>query len=89
MQGGSEGREGRSLPPDQRNENVVRHGAGDAVIVEFDLLGTMEASCTGSPPPAGASPSHVRPLSVLAGRTGIVCECVYFDQATTLQQLLS
>jgi hypothetical protein len=59
------------------------------VIVEFDLLGTIEASCAGSPSPAGASPSHVRALPVLAGRTGIVCERVYFHQATTLQQLLS
>ena len=37
----------RAAFPDQRNENAVLHHADDAVIVEFDLLGTHEGELRG------------------------------------------
>ena len=43
-------RTSRAAFPDQRNENAVLHHADDAVIVEFDLLGTHEGELRGIPP---------------------------------------
>ena len=42
----------RTTFPDQRNENVVLYNADvdDAIIVEFDLLGTMLGELRGIPP---------------------------------------
>ena len=40
----------REAFPDQRNENTVLHHADDAVIVEFDLLGTHEGELRGIAP---------------------------------------
>src|SRR2546428_4192355 len=42
--------ETRKAFPDQRNELVELHHADDAVIVEFDLLGTHKGSFRGLPP---------------------------------------
>ena len=43
-------RASRAAFPDQRNENTVLHIAEDAVIAEFDLLGTHEGELRGIPP---------------------------------------
>src|SRR3954452_22072040 len=40
----------RAAFPDQRNENVTLHVAADAVVAEFDLLGTHEGELRGLPP---------------------------------------
>ena len=40
----------RTAFPDQRNENTVFHHTDDAVIVEFDLLGTHEGELRGIEP---------------------------------------
>ena len=40
----------REAFPDQRNENSVLHHADDAVIVEFDLLGTHKGELRGIAP---------------------------------------
>src|SRR4051795_12927540 len=40
----------RAAFPDQRNENSILHAAEDAVIAEFDLLGTHEGELRGIPP---------------------------------------
>src|SRR3954470_17902155 len=40
----------RAAFPDQRNENTVLHHADDAVIAEFDLLGTHEGELRGIAP---------------------------------------
>jgi len=75
----------RTAFPDQRNEiHSVRH-ADDAVIVEFDLLGTHQ----GGPAPSGKS--FRCPMVALFmfdgdGR-GIVCERVYWDNSTIRRQL--
>ena len=44
--------ETRRAFPDQRNELVALHHADDAVIVEFDLLGTHLGPLRALPPPA-------------------------------------
>jgi predicted ester cyclase len=83
-------RASRAAFPDQRNENVVLHQADDAVIAEFDLLGTMEGELRGIAPTGRSFRCRMCALFIFApGGTGIVCERVYFDQATILQQLLS
>jgi predicted ester cyclase len=79
----------RAAFPDQRNENVILYEAGDAVIVEFDLLGTMEGELRGIAPTGRSFRCRMCALFLFEpDGTGIVCERVYFDQATIMQQLL-
>src|SRR5690242_4582517 len=42
--------ETRAAFPDQRNELIALHHTDDAVVVEFDLLGTHEGELRGIPP---------------------------------------
>ena len=82
-------RTSRAAFPDQRNENAVFHHADDAVIVEFDLLGTHEGKLRGIPPTGRSFRCRMCALFLFEeGGEGIVCERVYFDQATIAQQLL-
>src|SRR3569833_3656625 len=46
--------ETRSAFPDQRNKLVALHHADEAVIAEFDLLGTHNGTFRGIPPPGKA-----------------------------------
>lgn len=79
----------RAAFPDQRNENVVLHQAADAVIAEFDLLGTMEGELRGIEPTGRSFRCRMCALFLFeAGGTRIVCERIYFDQATIARQLL-
>jgi steroid delta-isomerase-like uncharacterized protein len=78
--------ETRAAFPDQRNEIVALHHADDAVIVEFDLLGTHKGSYRGLPP-TGRS-FRCRMAAIFAFEEDrLVCERVYFDTATILRQL--
>jgi steroid delta-isomerase-like uncharacterized protein len=80
--------ETRAAFPDQRNELVEMHHADDAVIVEFDLLGTHRGELRGIPPTGKAF--RCRTLAIFAfgpGTDRIVCERVYFDTLTILTQL--
>jgi ketosteroid isomerase-like protein len=71
----------RALIPDQRNENAVLRSVDDGVLVEFDLLGTHPES-------GNTFRSRMAALFLFEeGGTGIVCERVYFDQASILRQL--
>lgn len=82
-------RTSREAFPDQRNENSVFHCAEDSVIVEFDLLGTHRGELRGIAP-TGRS-FRCRMAAVFEFEPGgerIVCERVYFDQATIARQLL-
>ena len=79
----------RAAFPDQRNENAVFHHADDAVIVEFDLLGTHEGEINGIPPTGRSFRCRACALFLFEpGGTGIVCERVYLDQGTIARQLL-
>ena len=76
----------RAAFPDQRNEVLAVHHADDAVVVEFDLLGTHRGPFLGVPPTGRAFTCRMAAVFVFAG-DGIVCERVYFDAATILRQL--
>jgi steroid delta-isomerase-like uncharacterized protein len=79
----------RGAFPDQRNENTVLHAADDAVVAEFDLVGTHEGELRGIEPTGKTF--RCRMCAVFEFEPGsdrIVCERVYFDQATIAQQLL-
>jgi steroid delta-isomerase-like uncharacterized protein len=82
-------RSSRAAFPDQRNENAVLYHADDAVIVEFDLLGTHEGEIRGFEPTGRSFRCRVVAFFLFgAGGDRITCERVYFDQATIMQQLL-
>ena len=79
----------RNAFPDQRNENSTLHVAEDAVIAEFDLLGTHQGELRGIPPTGRSFRCRVCAIFEFPpGSDHIVCERVYFDQATIAQQLL-
>jgi steroid delta-isomerase-like uncharacterized protein len=79
----------RAAFPDQRNENAVLRVADDAVIVEFDLLGTHEGELRGIPATGRSFRCRVCAIFEFpAGSDRIVCERVYFDTGTILQQLM-
>ncbi|HVP02836.1 MAG TPA: ester cyclase [Solirubrobacteraceae bacterium] len=82
-------RTSRAAFPDQRNENAVLHYADDAVIAEFDLLGTHEGELRGIAPTGRSFRCRMCALFLFGpGGDRIVCERIYFDQATIAQQLL-
>jgi predicted ester cyclase len=76
----------RAVFPDQRNEIRALHGAEDAVIVEFDLLGTHTGSLAGEEPTGRSFRCPMVALFIFEG-DGIVCERVYFDSATIYRKL--
>jgi steroid delta-isomerase-like uncharacterized protein len=79
----------RAAFPDQRNENVVMHSSDDAVIVEFDLLGTHEGELRGIAPTGRTFRARMCAFFFFAeGTDRIVCERIYFDQATIAAQLV-
>jgi predicted ester cyclase len=69
----------RRAVPDQRNELRALHFADEAVIAEFDLLGT----------PAGGTQSFRCPMVAIFTFEGdrITCERVYWDSATIERQV--
>ena len=82
-------RRSREAFPDQRNENTVLHHADAAVIAEFDLLGTHEGELRGIAPTGRSFRCRMCALFLFEpGGDRIVCERIYFDQATIAQQLL-
>ncbi len=78
--------ESRAAFPDQRNELIGMHHADDAVIVEFQLLGTHLGSLRGIPPTGREFTCRSLAVFEFEGE-GIVCERVYFDLLTILGQL--
>jgi steroid delta-isomerase-like uncharacterized protein len=76
----------RATFPDQRNELAALHHAENAVIVEFDLLGTQQGELMGFPPTGKAFRCRMAAVYVFEGE-GLVCERVYFDALTILGQL--
>jgi len=81
-------RSSRAAFPDQRNEQVVLTSAEDAVIAEFDLLGTHDGDLAGIPPTG--RPFRCRMCAIFSFRPEsdrIIGERVYFDQGTIIRQL--
>ena len=76
----------RAAFPDQRNEVRAMHHADDAVVVEFDLMGTHRGPLRGIPPTGREFTCRMIALFCFEGDR-IVCERVYFDSATILGQL--
>jgi steroid delta-isomerase-like uncharacterized protein len=76
----------RGAFPDQRNEiHTLRH-ADDAVVVEFDLLGTHLGAFVGFDPTGRTFRCRMAAIFEF-DRDRIVCERIYFDAATILRQL--
>jgi len=81
-------RTSRAAFPDQRNENVVLTYAEDAVVAEFDLLGTHLGDLAGLTPTGRTFRCRMCALFLFPpGGEGIIGERVYFDQGTILRQL--
>jgi len=78
----------RAAFPDQRNEIQSFRHAGDAVIVEFDLLGTHTGPFLGRP---GTGREFRCPMCAFfifeSGTDRIEIERIYFDSGTILAQL--
>jgi steroid delta-isomerase-like uncharacterized protein len=79
-------KQSRSAFPDQRNELISMRHADDAVITEFWLLGTHEGRLGGLAPTGRTFRCQMTAFFIFEGEK-IVCERVYFDQATILRQL--
>ena len=78
--------ETRRAFPDQRNELVSLRHADDAVIVEFDLLGTHLGPLRSLPPTGRSFRARMMAFFIFEGDL-IVNERVYFDQVTLMRQL--
>jgi steroid delta-isomerase-like uncharacterized protein len=78
--------ESRKAFPDQRNELIALHHADDAVIVEFDVLGTHLGPLRAMPPTGRAFRCRSTAFFVFE-EDRLVCERVYFDQQTVMRQL--
>lgn len=78
----------RALFPDQRNELIAMHHADDAVVVEFDLLGTHTGRVRGIEPTGLPFRCRMAAFFLFGNDDDhIVCERVYFDSATIVRQL--
>jgi len=76
----------RGAFPDQRHDNVRFHFADDAVIAEFDLLGTNTGEFLGGAPTG--KPFRVPTIAVFAfAGDRITNERVYLDLASLLRQI--
>jgi steroid delta-isomerase-like uncharacterized protein len=79
----------RAAFPDQRNENASLKPAENAVIAEFDLLGTHQGELRGVPPTGRSFRCRMCAIFEFGPESDrIICERVYFDAATIMQQLL-
>jgi steroid delta-isomerase-like uncharacterized protein len=78
--------ESRAAFPDQRNELLELHHADDAVIVEFNLMGTHRGSFRGLPPTGRSFTCQMTALFIFDDDR-LVGERVYFDSATIQRQL--
>lgn len=76
----------RTAFPDQRHENARFHVTDDAVIVEFDLLGTNLGEFYGLPPTGKAFRVPVIAVFSFEGDR-ITNERIYFDAATLVNQI--
>jgi steroid delta-isomerase-like uncharacterized protein len=78
--------ETRTAFPDQRNELIKLHHGEDAVIVEANLYGTHEGMLRGLPPTGRKFEMPFCAVFVFE-EDRLVCERVYFNPATILEQI--
>lgn len=76
----------RTAFPDQRHEDVRLHVTEDAVITEFDLLGTNLGPFYGGPPTGRDFRVRVIAVFTFEGDR-ITVERIYLDTATLLRQI--
>ena len=76
----------RTAFPDQRHENVRFHFSDDAVIAEFDLLGTYLGEFYGMPPNGKTFRVPVIAVFFFDGER-ITNERIYLDSASVLTQI--
>jgi steroid delta-isomerase-like uncharacterized protein len=74
--------------PDQHHEMIALRHADDAVIVEFNLLGTHRGPLGLVPPTGSSFKVRMTAYFVFDEDEQLVCERIYFDQATMVRQLL-
>jgi predicted ester cyclase len=79
-------RDSRAAFPDQRNDLISLRHAGDAVIVEFWLLGTHKGRLGRLEPTGREFKCRMAAFFMFEGAE-LVCERVYFDSATIRRQL--
>jgi steroid delta-isomerase-like uncharacterized protein len=82
-------RRSRAAFPDLRHDNVRLHHSEDAVIAEFDLLGTHLGELFGVPATGWAFRAPMVAFFFFDGPEGrlITCERIYFDSASITAQL--
>jgi steroid delta-isomerase-like uncharacterized protein len=78
--------ETRRAFPDQRNELLALHHTDDAVVVEAVVRGTHKGSLRNLPPTGREFELPILSIFLFDGDK-LICERVYFDQATVLRQL--
>ena len=78
--------ETRTAFPDQRNELIALRDADGAVLVEAMLYGTHNGPFRGLPPTGREFEMRFLAIFVFE-EDRLICERVYFDQATVLRQL--
>lgn len=76
----------RTAFPDQHHENVRLHFADDAVIAEFDLVGTNLGEFYGLPPTGKGFRVPIVGFFLFEGRD-LVNERIYFDAASLVNQI--
>ena len=76
----------RTAFPDQHHENVRLHFADDAVIAEFDLIGTNLGEFYGLPPTGKGFRVPIVGIFLFEGRN-LVNERIYFDAASLVNQI--
>jgi steroid delta-isomerase-like uncharacterized protein len=76
----------RTAFPDQRHENARFHVTDDAVIVEFDLLGTNLGEFYGMPPTGKVFRVPIIAVFFFDGER-ITNERIYFDSASLVTQI--
>jgi steroid delta-isomerase-like uncharacterized protein len=78
--------ETRRAFPDQRNELIALHHSDDAVLVEAIIRGTHKGPLRSLPPTGREFELRILAMFVFE-EDRLLCERVYFDQQTVLQQL--
>lgn len=79
----------RKAFPDQRHKLIAMHHADDAVIVEFDPMGTHKEPLGSVAPTGREFTCRMAAIFFSEGDKAdkIACERVYFDSATIQRQL--